>query len=136
MRQPSIFQGFLCWCLTSDCELIETYLSNGPTGRRKSGWAADPSNSLDKHPPSLKPSPHPLKLRTETAPCKKTQLPSYFILFLYKAHAKPAGKGPTEAVCTHCGHTTLTKTSEEENKTENTIRKERTLTSDPRENLL
>lgn len=57
--------------------------------------------------------------------------PSYFILFLHKAHAKPAGKGPTEAVCTHCEHTTLTKTSKEENKMETTIRKERTLTYDP-----
>lgn len=55
MRQPSTFQGFLCWYLTSDCELIEKYLSNGPTGRRKSGWAAGPSNSLDKHPPHSNP---------------------------------------------------------------------------------
>lgn len=51
---------------------------------------------------------------------------TYFILFLHKAHAKPAGKA---------GHTTLTKTWKEENKMETALRKELTLTYDPRENL-
>lgn len=60
---------------------------------------------------------------------------SYFILLLHKAHAKPAGKGLTEVVLTHCGHTTLTKTWKEENKMDTVLRKELTLTYDPRENL-